>query len=163
MTNIIRINSVRVNKLPNIEKFGKNDPFIIITLATTNSISLDAPWTSQTSVQEDAGDAAEWHYEEDEATMLFPISGKTGTRLLSMTIMEHNSFSADGFLGKVDIDITRVLGSNIIQTFPGMLLDKKGVSNGGLIEVTCVCRGKPRAFAAELQALHDQVMVSSTK
>jgi hypothetical protein len=148
--NIVRVSCLRVSNLPKIEKFGKNDPFIKLSFGE-NSTSIDAPWAAQTTVQEDAGAEAEWHYDDQEATMLFPISGRTGERLLSCTVYEHNALSKDGYLGSAEIDITNVLGSNKSQTFQSPLKDEKGKFNGAKIEITCVSRGKPREFAINWQ------------
>ena len=144
----LKIKSIRVMKLPSLEMFGKNDPYVSLTFGDSSSSNVrvvsgaeaaedgGGAWRADTSVQDGAGASASWAYGDDEAAMQLLVSGAEASRLrLGVKVLEYNKIAAHGFLGSTEMSIVTVLSVSPKHTLTLALNDKKGAPNGGSIEI----------------------------
>ena len=140
---LIKIRSIKVKKLPSLEMFGKNDPYVSLSFGDNDSSGVsissadDGMWKADTSVQDGAGANANWVYgDDDESSMQLAVSGIDSARhMLVVRVMEYNKITAHGFLGSTEMQLMSVLQAGMSQTLSASLKDKKGKPNGGSIEI----------------------------
>ena len=137
----IKIRSIALKNLPNVERLGKNDPYVTLSFgdSTSTNISIadgSGMWKAETTVQENAGSSAHWIYGDDKVSMQFLASGVDASKYkLSVSVKEYNKFQEHGDLGITEMNISSVLIVGKSPVLTGSLQNKAGASNGGTIEI----------------------------
>lgn len=105
----LRIHRIKCLELKDVETVGKNDPYVILSLAA---------WRDQTEAIEDAGDSGLW----DNLDFAIPVTSDIiDFESLRITVMERNSLSSNKTIGSGITQLTRLHLS--LQSTPSSEVD----------------------------------------
>jgi hypothetical protein len=137
----VKIRSISLKNLPNVERLGKNDPYVTLSFGDSNGANISISdssgiWRAETTVQENAGSSAHWIYGDGKVSMQFLVSGVDASKYkLSVSVKEYNKFQEHGDLGITEMSISSILIVGTSHVLTGSLQNKTGTSNGGTIEM----------------------------
>jgi hypothetical protein len=105
----LRIHRIKCLELKDVETIGKNDPYVILSLAA---------WREKTEVIEDAGESGLW----DNLDFTIPVTSDIiDFEKIRITVMERNTISEHKNIGTGSSQLTRLLSS--LESAPSSEVD----------------------------------------
>ena len=100
---LLRVRRVGTANLQNVELFGQNDPFVVLSFGDL--------WSGQTSTVQDGGASAEWEFRDDEqASMQFDICRQDILdNILKVSVSDENKFRSHVVIGEATVDLTELI------------------------------------------------------
>ncbi|CAE7355779.1 FLS2, partial [Symbiodinium microadriaticum] len=90
---MVHICAISVKSLKNVEMFGKNDPFV--------NLSVGSIWSFRSTAKTDAGSEALWKYDADDTNVVFEVKGSQLLATpLCVEVYDNNMLTPDVLIGK---------------------------------------------------------------
>jgi hypothetical protein len=110
-----------------VEVFGKNDPYIALSLRGTS-------WRARTSVLSDAGGEAEWSFGPDNSEMVLEVAAvDLQSSALSVEVFDANQFRKDVMIGRGEVPVPQCEGEGEAMEVRVELEDSAGRSSGQVV------------------------------
>lgn len=139
----VRLEQIRVTKLTNVELFGSNDPFCLL--------SFGSIWIFKTTAQDNAGESALWDLSSNLNETSFLIDGKSlAMTPLSVEIYDENNLGSNTLIGRANVNMKTLfenLSSNSREySFDIVAEDKNRVSGTVILKFIIETNDKIQAI-----------------